>query len=163
MNTEKIEITPTEIDWVTRNSLYFAELHEVKASACKSLHEGFKQGNYAIDQTQTSVLFEMVQLQIIDLKFRISFYERQQDQLKYKQYKVRAKETLEMLLALRSKLLPEKFVQSEGENKNEQPTTDAVLQSATTTATADAGTGSGTTAAADVLQQPTASSSAATG
>ena len=142
MNTETIEITPKEIDWITRNSLYFGELHEAKANICLALHKQFTENNYAIDQAQTSVLFEMVQLQITDLKFRVAFYERQQDQLKFMQYKVRAKETLDMLTELRHKLLPENFVQQKGENKNEQQSTDTVLQSsgATAGATTDTGT-----------------------
>lgn len=100
----KENVSEEQVKWIVNNSKYFNELHTGKATLCKQVNEKVTAGNYSLDGPETSILFEMVQFQITDLKFKIQWYEKQSDP-RYVTYLTGAKVTLGMLSDLREKLM----------------------------------------------------------
>lgn len=97
-------ISEKQVTWIINNSKYFDELHTGKSKLCRQVNEKVSSGNYSLDGPETGILFEMVQFQITDLKFKIQWYEKQTDE-RFKLYLDGARVTLEMLTDLREKVM----------------------------------------------------------
>lgn len=122
MNREdkfSFDINEKEELWIVKNAKSYETIYQSNANACKSIHEKLSAKNYELSAVETGGLLGMVQEQITDLKFRIQAYEKlsSQDATKYITYKVRARETLEMLSSLRTKLVSSTPINT-GENKD---------------------------------------------
>lgn len=111
--THTTDITLLEAAWTVRNAGLWAEQLSKKADLLYSIKRKFEREDYNIDNNEHSMLFEIIQLQITDLKCKIQWYEKQEDKLKYATYLKNASDALTQLKDLRHKLIPK------GENKNE--------------------------------------------